>query len=325
MSKSLYPIVLLTYNRPYHTKRVLDALKNNLLAEQSKLFVFVDGVKDNATNNDIEKHNKLLEVINSEQWCADVNVHISKINRGCRWGPIFGISQVLEKYDAAIILEDDIITSPFFLKYMNQALNYYKDYPAVFSISAFNLPEKVLPIPRDYEYDVYVSLRQQNWGWGTWSNRWKLVDWSKDNLADFLIKLNQVEAFNRGGNDLSRMLKEELDGKSQAWDIQFSFTQFIHHSVSIIPCYSYTQNIGLDDSGTHTIGKDNNEMLNSDISRAKENPVFLPVLYEDKRLLNAFYSAYYPRKRPIWKKIINRISRLFGGKNVFVVKKKIFC
>ena len=285
--------------------------------------MYIDGLKEHGTDEDKAKHTAVIALVKKEQWCSNVIVHVSDVNKGCRYGPIFGISEVLKVHEAAIILEDDIITSPFFLGFMNDSLNFYKNYQSVFSISGFNLPEKQIPIPSDYEYDVYVSLRQQNWGWGTWANRWQQVDWNKDYISDFLNNKHQVEAFNRGGDDLSKMLKEELDGKSQAWDIQFSFAQFFYHAVSIIPCRSYTQNIGLDNSGTHTLNKVA-DVLNSDISLATANARLLPVIYQDKRFINAFYNHYTFTKRPLWQKLINRLSRMLGGKNLFVIKKKIY-
>lgn len=319
----IYPIILLAYNRPWHTEQVLNALQQCELANKSTLYIYIDGLKQGANETDIAKHTDVIAVAKKMQWCAEVKVHVAEQNRGCRYGPIFGISEVLNSHEAVVILEDDIVVSPYFLRFMNASLNYYKNYQSVFSISGFNLPEKRMPIPADYEYDVYVSLRQQNWGWGTWANRWQQVDWNKDYIAGFLKNKHQVEAFNRGGDDLTKMLEEELQGKSQAWDIQFSFAQFYYHAVSIIPCRSYTQNIGLDNSGTHTIAQ-SDAQLNSDITKAPQNARLLPVIYQDKRFINAFYNNYTFTKRPIWQKIINRISRMFGGKNVFVIKKKIY-
>lgn len=320
---SIFPILFFAYNRPNHTLQVLQALKKNELANQSHLIVYVDGPKANASPEQLFQIEEVRRVVKQEQWCGSVEYHLAEQNIGCRNSIIQGISEVIKKHDAVIILEDDIVVSPYFLRFMNNSLSFYKNYQSVFSISGFNLPEKRIPIPEDYEYDVYVSLRQQNWGWGTWANRWQQVDWNKDYIANFLQNKHQVEAFNRGGDDLSKMLKEELDGKSQAWDIQFSFAQFFYHAVSIIPCRSYTQNIGLDNSGTHTIDQ-SSEQLNSDISKAPEYARLLPVIYQDKRFVNAFYNAYCATKRPLWKKIINRLSRMLGGKSVFVIKKKIY-
>jgi len=319
----LAPIVLLAYNRPWHTEQVLRALKKNILADQSVLYIYIDGVKENASAEEKKKHEEVITIAYKEQWCAEVTVFVSEFNRGCRFGPIFGITEVLKRNNAVIILEDDIVTSKYFLKYMNLALKFYNNYPSVFSISAFNLSEKSIPIPKDYAYDVYVSLRQLNWGWGTWANRWQLVNWDKSQIPNFMLSTKQVEAFNRGGDDLSRMLLEEFEEQSQAWDIQFSFAQFCNHAVSIVPCFSYTQNIGLDNSGTHTLDKTGG-LFETDLSKSAPEPKFLPIIYEDKRFINAFYNAFCSSKRPLWKKAINKISRCLLGYNIFVIKKKIF-
>lgn len=319
----IYPIILFTYNRPWHTEQVLKALEQNELADKSHLIVFVDGPKGNIGAEQMDKINQVRELVKSKKWCGSVEYHIAEQNIGCRNSIIAGISQVLSEYDAAIILEDDIVTSPYFLKYMNTCLNYYKDFKSVFSISAYNLPSYRINIPISYNYDVYVSLRQQNWGWGTWKDIWENINWDKNFIKDFIKDETLVAAFNRGGDDLSRMLIEEFEGKSDAWDVQFSFHQFMHHGVSIIPCKSYTNNVGLDSSGTHTINQ-NTSLFVNDLSQALKNPRLLDVIYQDSRIINAFYNAYSSKKRPLWQKIINRLSRMLGGENIFVIKKKVY-
>jgi hypothetical protein len=92
--------------------------------------------------------------------------------------------------------------------------------------------------------------------------------------------------------------------------------------VSILPCLSYVDNIGCDNSGTHS-GK-NAIRFRKDVSKAVEYPRFIDILYEDRRIINSFYSSYYPKKRPIWQKIVNRIARLSGKENVFMIKKKVY-
>ena len=322
-SEKLYPIILFTYNRPWHTEQVLQALEKNELADQSHLIVFVDGPKANASEEQLKKIKQVRELVQSKKWCGSVEYHIAEQNIGCRNSIIAGITQVLSTYEAAIILEDDIVTSPYFLKYMNTCLNYYRVFKSVISISGYNLPPNRIKIPNEYKYDVYVSLRQQNWGWGTWRDRWESVDWDKNFIKDFIADKTLVEAFNRGGDDLSKMLQEEYEGKSDAWDIQFTFHHFKHHGVSIIPCKSYTNNVGLDSSGTHTINQHTSSFFN-DLSMAAENPKLLNIVYEDIRLINAFYNAYSAKKRPLWQKAINRLSRILGGENVFVIKKKVY-
>ena len=318
----LYPIILFTYNRPWHTEQVLQALKKNELADKSHLIVFVDGPKGNIGAEQMDKINQVRELVKSKKWCGSVEYHIAEQNIGCRNSIIAGISQVLQKYEAAIILEDDIVTSPYFLRFMNTCLDYYRNYKSVFSVSGMTLPENRFKLPADYSYDVYVSLRQLNSGWATWSDRWKLINWELDFVSDFTSDKNKTIAYSRGGDDLIPMLMEQVEGKSDAWDIQFTFNQFKNHAVSILPRKSYITNIGGDGSGTHHLDK--NATLKFDLDEAIKEPRLLDVIYEDTRIINAFYNAFCATKRPLWQKVINRISRMLGGKNVFVIKKKIY-
>jgi len=320
--KNLYPIILFVYNRPWHTEQVLQALQKNELADQSHLIIYADGAKLDATDEQKKQIEKVREVVQKEQWCKTVEYRFAKQNIGCRNSIIAGITEVLKEYEAAIILEDDIVTSPYFLRFMNTTLNFYKDKKSVYSISGMTLPSTRFQLPGDYVYDVFVSLRQLNSGWGTWSDRWLPIDWELDFVSSFIENEAMKNAYIRGGDDLIRMLLEQVEGKSDAWDIQFTYNHFKNHAVSIIPRFSYVDNIGGDGSGTHHF--DNNQGLRFDIEQALENPRLLDIIYEDKRIINAFYNAFTSKKRPLWQKAINRLSRLLGGKNIFIIKKKIY-
>jgi hypothetical protein len=317
------PVVLFAYNRPWHTEKVLKALKENELASQSHLIVFVDGPKSNATAEELEKIEKVRKLVQQENWCESVEYHFAEKNLGCRNSIIQGITQVLQQHEAVIVLEDDIVTSPFFLKFMNTCLNYYENEKSVFSISGMNLPEKKIALPENYPYDIYVSLRQLNSGWATWKDRWDQIDWSFDFLPNFLKNKDLMEAYSRAGDDLIPMLLDQVEGRSDAWDIQFTYQHFVHHAVSIIPKYSFIDNIGGDGSGTHHL--DSQSSLHFDLSKAIENPRLLDVIYEDKRIINAFYNAFCSKKRPLWQKGINFLFRKLGKKPPFVIKKKIYC
>lgn len=319
---ALNPIILFAYNRPLHTKLVLSALQANDLSAESELFVYIDGPRINASSEELIKINEVKRIVESEQWCKSVTVRISESNLGCRNSIISGIQDALRMYEAVIVLEDDIVTSKYFLRYMNQCLNFYKEYKSVFSISAMNLPESKLKLPADYVYDVYVSLRQLNSGWGTWRDRWSLIDWDMSFVSQLTENKDMLAAFSRGGDDLIKMLMEQVEGKIDAWDVQFTYNHFKNHAVSIIPRNSYIDNIGGDGSGTHHF--DANAYLRFDLSKAKKEPRLLGVIYEDSRIINSFYNAYCERKRPLWQKVVNRLIRLLGGENVFIIKRKIY-
>ena len=315
------PILLITFNRPEHTRRTLESL---LLQRPNELYIYQDGPRVN-NNCDVKNCHLVQEEIDDQlrllTYDIIVHKHYSKTNRGCRDAIIFAITSVLQEHEAIIVVEDDIITSPAFLSYMNKALSYYKDNKSVHSISGYSHAPTRFRVPNDYEYDVYASPRLFNWGWGTWRDRWEQVDWSMSYYDEFMRHPEQIEAFNRGGDDMTQMLKDEKEGRSSAWDIQFAFDHFKHHAVSIVPCKSYTKNIGCDGSGTHcgSIVVENDEVLCENYE-----PKLLDVLYFDKEIINSLHNVFARKSRPIWQKVINHIARKLGKKAPFVIKKKVY-
>lgn len=317
----MYPVLLITFNRPEHTRRTLAAL---MVQKPYEMYVYQDGPRD---GNIIDKTNcqKVREVIDEITRDSDtiMHKHYSPINRGCRDAVIFAISSVLQDHKAVIVVEDDIITSPAFLNYMTKTLDYYQNRKNVHSISAYSPSPFKFSVPLNYDYDVYASPRLFGWGWGTWRDVWNSVDWSMDYFRDFMKHPSEINAFNRGGDDLSQMLVTEQEGKSSAWDIQFVFDQFKNHMVSIVPCISFTTNIGCDGSGTHcSVCKDNT----SDIALLNNNKELklLDNLYYDREIINRLHSVYSMKTRPLWQKICNWICRKINKPILFQVKSPVY-
>jgi hypothetical protein len=322
MIRNLAPIILFCYNRPWHTEQTLDALMLNELASESVLYIYSDGPKSNASKKDVENIEAVRQVIRKKQWCKEVHFVEANTNKGLANSIIGGVAEVIERFGKVIVLEDDLLTSPYFLLYMNKALNFYEDYPCVFSISANRPPQNMMYIPDDYEYDVFVSLRSYSTGWATWRNRWEMVDWSLDDFDEALKHPFQINALNRGGEDVSKMLLMQKRGEIDSWALRFGFAHFKYHAVAILPCNAFVDNIGFDGTGTHSGTVDN--IYRNNLSLAKINPKFLDVIYEDARIINAFYSRFYPQKRPIWKKAINFLFKKMGEKPPFILKAKVY-
>lgn len=313
------PILLITFNRPEHTRRTIDALR---VQQPPLVYVFQDGPR---TGNVSDERNCALvrEVIEKGiDWPCELHTVFSEANRGCRDAIIFAITEVLKQHESVIVVEDDIITSPAFYSYMCKALEYYKDRKTVFSISGHSHSPSKFEVPEDYDYDVFASPRLFNWGWGTWRDRWEQTDWSFSYYEDFMKHPFEQKAFGRGGDDMLTMLVAEHEGKSSAWDIQFAFAHFANHAVSIVPCISYTYNIGMDGSGTHCHSEaayDGVEVLNQN-----DNPKFLDNLYYDSRIINRLCSVFTRKKRPAWQKAINYIARKLGSRPPFQIKKRVY-
>lgn len=322
MTSKLAPIVLFCYNRPSHVEQTLIALSKNELADQSVLYIYCDGPKENATNEQINNIKLTREVVRKEGWCKEVHIIESEKNKGLANSIIGGVTDVINKYGKVIVLEDDLVSSPYLLKFMNTALDYYESYNGVFSVSANRPPLSKMEIPEDYKYDVFACLRSYSTGWGTWKDRWNKVDWSMDDFEKCKQNSNMLRALNRLGEDFPPMMQMQEDGKIDSWAVRFGFTHFKHHAVAILPCYSYVTNIGFDGSGIHsgTVA----DLYENDLTKSIEYPKMLDIIYEDDRIINAFYSSYYPHTRPLWQKVINFIARKLGQKPPFVIKKKVY-
>lgn len=310
----LAPIVLFVYNRPDHTLKTLQALQRNTLAAQSTLHIFADGPKENASAELLNKINTVRNIISAEKWCNEVVLHEFPTNKGLYRSIREGVTEILEQYGRVIVMEDDLQTSSAFLTYMNQALNFYADRKSVFSITGYNYPNSKMSIPTDYQYDTYVSLRNGSWGWATWIDRWNQIDWDVKSYESIKNTPSIKEALNRMGDDEFEMLQMQQDGILNIWSIQFTIAHFINHAVAIIPCQSYVDNIGLDGTGENCGIQ--SSLQHSQLNQ-NENPKFVDIIYEDKRIINAFYNVNCRKRLPLWKRAINRLSRKLTGKPAF--------
>ena len=113
---TLAPVVLFVYNRPFHTKLVVDSLLKNHLAKDTELFIFSDGPRN---EDAVPKVDEVREYIYSVEGFAKVEIVCSDVNRGLSGSIVEGVTQLVNRYGKVIVLEDDLKTSPFFLTYMN--------------------------------------------------------------------------------------------------------------------------------------------------------------------------------------------------------------
>jgi len=239
------PIALFVYNRPEHTRQTLESLRANELAQQSDLFVFADGAKDESGAAAVGAVRRLIRAIDEFK---SVTLTERERNLGLAASVISGVTHLLDKFGRVIVVEDDLLTAPDFLTFMNCALERYRDEARIFSVSGFNFGVKA---PDDYPYDVFCSCRCSSWGWGTWKDRWEKADWSVSDFADFRNDSVRQRSFNRGGEDMSRMLALYMAGKFDSWAVRWAYSHFTHDAAALLPVVSRVYNIGLDGSGVH--------------------------------------------------------------------------
>lgn len=244
---ALTPIILFIYNRPDHTKQTLEALSNNTLASQSDLFIFADGPKNTASKEQLESIKQTRKVAASENWCKSVTLIESETNKGLARSIIEGVTEIINKYGKAIILEDDIITGKYFLEYMNEALEKYQGNKEVWHVTGWRDPIKHTKKNKAYFYPTMDC-----WSWATWADRWQ--NYKKDAAYYKSIFTDSMKkAFNIDGADpyMWLQIEENISGKINTWAIFWYATIFLKHGLCIAPTTSLCKNIGFDNSGVH--------------------------------------------------------------------------
>lgn len=243
---NLSPIILFIFNRPEHTKKTIDALKKNPQAQESDLFVFCDGPRN---IKEVKKINETRKIIDEISGFKTVTVKKHEINHGLANSIISGVGEVLNKFKKAIILEDDIVVAPNFLQFMNEGLDFYENDERVFSISGFNFANFK---QKNFDNDVfYIKGRTCSWGWATWFNRFNKVDFSVQDYEKIKQSKELQKKFSKNGDNLFLMLKDQMSGKIDTWDIQFCYEMFKGDKVCILPIKTMVKNIGFDSSGVH--------------------------------------------------------------------------
>lgn len=287
------PICLFVYERPEHTQQTLKALLKNKRAEETQLIVFSDAPKhpENAAN--VQKtRDYVKDILSSNSTFAHVDIIERKENRGLAKSIIEGVDTVIKVAGQAIVVEDDLITSEYFLSYHLDALDYYKNRPEVFVINGYAPPNQTQPIPNDYLLDAYFSPRNMSWGWSTWQDRWEKLDFAVQDYEEFKASLSLQLAFNRLGDDVSQMLYQQQEHGLSSWAIRACYSIFRNHGLTLSPRHSLVDNIGLDGTGQNCTEA---EYFRADLSLAKEIINFPDQLYIDERIAEGLRSIF---KRP---------------------------
>lgn len=283
------PIVMFVYNRADHFQKTYHALKNCLEAKESVLYVFSDGAKNEAGAAKVQEVRNALRVVEQDGVFKEFHIVESPVNRGLANSVIAGVSQVINQYGNAIVVEDDCVVSPYFLKFMNTTLNTYKDNKKIGSIAGYT---PVFDFPEFYKEDIFLTYRSCSWGWATWKDRWDRVDWDMSYMKEFYQNPVLISKMNSCGADRFIRLYRQTKGNSSSWSVRFGAQLVINDQYTIYPRYSYVSNIGCDASGVHSKAEDA-ESMRVDLSKAIENPNLIEVEYnpEIQQMMKKHYSS----------------------------------
>jgi GT2 family glycosyltransferase len=307
----LAPICLFTYNRLAETRQTIEALQKNFLVNESDLIIFSDGGKDDVSRVKVEK---VRQFIRSVSGFKSIQIIESPVNKGLANSVISGVTQIIEHYGKVIVLEDDLITSRNFLDYMNQCLEAYEANGKVFSVSGYSYP---LKLATDYSYDATFGYRSYSWGWATWQDRWEKVDWEVSDYKDFSRSWKAKLKFNKGGSDLSRMLRHQMEGKLDSWYIRWVYHQYKLNLYDVFPRISKVNNIGFTRTATHTVCSPLRYLTPLDNFG---NRIFkLPEQIE----INKDISTQLKNKFSIYRRIKYRLLDSFGISNFLIRKRHI--
>lgn len=242
--QQLAPIALFVFNRPEHTRRTLKFLKQNLLADESRLFIFSDGAK---TDQQGESVAEVREIISSVEGFKSVEIICRKTNFGLANSIIDGVSMLTEKYGKVIVFEDDLISSPFTLRYFNDALKRYENEDKVMHIGAYMYPIKNKNLPQTFFYRAASS-----WGWATWGRAWKHFEPDIDRIIS-QFDHNKINRFSIDGTmNFWKQIREFKRGKNNSWAIRWYASIFLKGGLTLNPSASLVNNIGHDGSGIHS-------------------------------------------------------------------------
>ncbi|WP_418181137.1 glycosyltransferase [Aliarcobacter lanthieri] len=244
MSKNLAPIVLFTYNRPEHTKQTIEALQKNELALQSELFIYSDGGKDEKSWNEV---NEVREYLKTVKNFKNITLIFQEKNIGLADSIISGVTKIVNEYGKIIVLEDDIVTSQYFLKFMNEALDFYEKEDNVWHISGWNYP-----ISDENLNNTFLYRTMNCWGWATWKDRWNNYEKNPSKLISTFTQKDIYEFNLDNATNFWEQVIKNNNKQMNTWAIFWYATIFKNHGLCLNPTQSFVENIGFDGTGTNT-------------------------------------------------------------------------
>lgn len=303
----LAPIILFVYNRLDHTTKTIEALQKNAFAKDSELFVFCDGPKVSCTSEQKERVLEVQRYARTIKGFKNVSVQSRDTNIGLANSVIKGVTEIINKYGKVIVLEDDIVTQPLFLRFMNDALEYYEDDERIFSIGAMS---DEIDIPSSYTDGVYVFPRVCSWGWATWNDRWNTNNWDINSYSIFTNpSQREIRNLCRGGRDLWPMLQAQAEGKIDSWAVRWQYNLAFQNKLCLYPVDSFVSNIGLDGTGVHCGNSDTGIAPSRKLYDKNDYDICLVKNIRENKTISRNRRQFYER---------------FQSRQSFVIKIKVF-
>jgi hypothetical protein len=299
--QNVAPIALFVYNRPEHTRRTIKFLQQNLLADESRLFIFSDAAKDSSQQVFVTE---VRDIIKQVDGFKSVELIERKTNLGLAESIIDGVSMLVSEYGKVIVFEDDLISSAYTLQYFNDALFRYQNEEKVMHIGAYMYPLKAENLPETFLYRAATS-----WGWATWDRAWKDFEPDINKIIDRFDRKKRLEFSIDGTMNFWKQIIEFKSGRNNSWAIRWYASIFLKGGLTLNPSKSLINNIGHDGSGIHS-------GLN-DIYHVIINPLpvttFPEKIEENKEAYLAIKEFLKTRKGSLWQRILRFTKQKIKG------------
>ena len=248
MAGLLAPVVVFAYNRADKLENCIKHLEKCKEVSASEIYVFCDGARDDTDLADVKEVQEFAQDYSRRSTFCRCIVNAQEKNRGLAESIITGVTEVVNRSGKVIVVEDDLVVIPTFLKYMNEALDFYQEDMECGSVCSFSYPMKIL---KKYDKDVYFTYKADCWGWATWSNRWNNAVWADTDFDNYLSDKRlrwQFESLEAG---LDRLMYLQYKGHIDSWAVRWIYYLFRKGQLSVYPTRSQVINDGFDGSGTH--------------------------------------------------------------------------
>ncbi|MEL5893490.1 glycosyltransferase [Bacteroides sp. GD17] len=295
------PILLFVYNRPAHTRQLIESLLTNAEASQSPLIIYSDAARDDSARPAVAEVRRFIRTISG---FGSIEIIEREENWGLARNIIDGVTTQINRYGQVIVLEDDLIVAPYFLRFMNDALDMYKDEPRVGHIQACDFTrDPSLP-------DTFLIKWTGSWGWATWKRAWQHFNPDGKALLRQLEERRLTRLFDFDGTyRFTRMLRRQTEGKNNSWAIRWNASLFLADILSLNVGRSLVQNNGFDGSGTNCGG---GGLYDSSLWQKPLPVERISPIAENQEARRAF-AHYYHRTNCFWAKALRRIKRTLKG------------
>ncbi len=244
------PVVMIVFNRADMTRRMLLSFLKAEGSTDRDVRIFMDGARNESDRVKCDAVERII--LEFKDQLPRMQIVRRDQNWGCRANIIDAVTTVMREYGRAIVIEDDILISRSFLRYMDDALEFYKDDKRIWCVNGYrNLGVKV---PRTYKNDIYLDRRNWSWGWGGWYDRWCRVDFDLKEWSSYMSDDRLVAKLDSCGMELRPMAEGVVRGGLNTWDIQCTVHVVLNDLYAIEPRVLLSKSIGFGGDSTHTSG-----------------------------------------------------------------------